>query len=348
MFTPKNKGLFVDVSEFSILAARTSSYKLPIVIEEIGELPLAGTSNEEVRQFLEELVDYKGATYFVSRCGVYPENRFVRYFEAESVNKVKDPQYLTNVLESEFEVDPANSFVSILDARDGSDLDFESAVTRKIAFCGGSNEDLQKTQDTLLGYGLYPDRMELGSVSTLGGLCDYTRFNSINSPILFFELTSEAATIFIQSKGQLEVARPIPVGLDSIYPILQRELGLKDESSARKLFFSNTFDFAEMGSKLMRKVIKELQASAGFYEVQTGQTIDRLFISILPKNLSWVAKTISDALGLEIMQPSYEAWLNSLNVKVSEGVELMNLGSRWMGLFSLMGEYHLREEVTSE
>ncbi|MEM8868513.1 MAG: hypothetical protein AAGC73_09630 [Verrucomicrobiota bacterium] len=278
---------------------------------------------------------------------MYPDNRFVRYYETESVNKARDAQFLSTILESEFQVDPALNFVSILDARDGSDLDFETAMTRRIAFCGAANEDLKNTQDSLLEYGLYPDRMELSSVSTLGGLCDYARFNSIDAPVLFFELTSQAATIFIQSKGQLDVARPIPVGLDSIYPILQRELGLKDESSARKLFFSNTFDFAEMGPKLMRKVIKELQASTGFYEVQTGQTIEYLFISILPKNLSWVAKTISEALGLEIMQPSYEPWMKSLNVKVSEGVELMNLGSRWMGLFSLMGEYHLREEVAN-
>jgi len=171
---------------------------------------------------------------------------------------------------------------------------------------------------------------------------DFARFNEMMSPILCVELTSKTANIFIINQGQVDVARPVSFGLDSLYSLLQRELGLKDEASARKLFFSNTFDFAEMGPKLLRRMTKELQASTGFYEVQTGQTIDKVFISVLPKNLDWVSKTVSDSLGLEIMQPNLEKWLESLKIKLAEGVDVSNLGSRWMGLFSLMGEFHLR------
>ncbi|MGB0257634.1 MAG: hypothetical protein ACPGES_03170, partial [Coraliomargarita sp.] len=95
MLKPKTKGLFVDVSEYSILAARTSGYKLPMVVEEIKELPLSGDETPEtIREFLEEIVDFKGAAYYVSRCGVYPEGRFVRYYEAESANKAKDMGHL--------------------------------------------------------------------------------------------------------------------------------------------------------------------------------------------------------------------------------------------------------------
>ena len=67
-----------------------------------------------------------------------------------------------------------------------------------------------------------------------------------------------------------------------MFPVIQAELGLKDEDSARKLFYSNTFDFTEMGPSLLRKLLKELQASTGFYEVQTGQTIGQLYLALLP------------------------------------------------------------------
>ena len=346
MLKSKTKGLYLDVSEFSILAARTSGYKLPMVIEEVAEFPIKDDSSAEaVRAFLEQLVDFKGGSYFVSRCGVYPENRFLRYFEVESVSKLKNPAYLAEILQSEFNVELEPNVVSVLDARDGSDFDIQKRLAKQLVFCGGTIESFQQVQDQLLEYGIYPDRLELSSATTLGGVCDYAQFNQISSPILCFELTSKSANVFILNRGQVEVARPVPFGLDSIYPLLQRELGLKDEASARKLFFSNTFDFAEMGPKLLRRMIKELQASAGFYEVQTGQTIDRLFISVLPKNLSWIAKTVSDSLGLEILQPDIEPWLNSLDVTLAESVEVSNLGARWLGLFSLMGEFHLREEV---
>jgi hypothetical protein len=320
-----------------------------MVIEEIAEFPLKPNQDPaEVREFLEGLVDFKGSAYYVSRCGVYPENRFVRYFEAESASKVKDARFLTETLRAEFNVDVDANRVSILDARDGSDFDMERGLTKRLVFCGAPKEELQQQQDQMLSYGLYPERLELSSVSTLGGVSDYVKYNGIDAPILCFELTSKSANICILNRGQVDVARPVPFGLDSIYPLLQRELGLKDEASARKLFFSNTFDFAEMGPKLLRRMTKELQASTGFYEVQTGQTIERVFLSVLPKNLAWVGKTVSDALGIEIMQPNLEGWLESLKIKLADGVEVSHLGARWLGLFSLMGEFHLREEVNSE
>lgn len=349
MLKPKTKGLFVDVSEYSILAARTSGYKLPMVVEEMAEFPLkANQDPEEIKDFFQELVDFRGSKYFVSRCGVYPEGRFVRYYEAESANKVKNLEFLSKVLKSEFNVEPETNNVAILDARDGSDIDIEKAKSRHLVFCGAPNESLLSEQDRLLEYGIYPERLELGTVSTLGGVNDYAAFENIKSPILCFELTAQSANIFILNRGKVDVARPVPFGLDSIYPLLQRELGLKDEKSARKLFFSNTFDFAEMGPKLLRRMTKELQATTGFYEVQTGLTINYAFLGILPKNLSWVSRTVADSLALEIIELSPEAWLKSLKIKLGDGVEVMNLGARWMGLFSLMGEFQMREELERE
>ncbi|WPJ95034.1 hypothetical protein SH580_16520 [Coraliomargarita algicola] len=349
MLNPKTKGLFVDISEFSILAARTSGYKIPMVIEELAEYPLSSDDSAvEIRNFFEQLVDFKGGGYFVSRAGVYPEGRFVRYYEAESTNKAKDLGFLSEVLKSEFNVDPDHNTVAILNANDGSDFDPVKSLNKRLVFCGAPIQAFQSEQDRLLECGIYPERLELSTVTTLGGVSDYAHFNEIKSPILCFELTSQSANIFIINQGQVDVARPVPFGLDSIYPLLQRELGLKDETSARKLFFSNTFDFAEMGPKLLRRLTKELQASTGFYEVQTGLTIEKVFISVLPQNLAWVSKTVSDSLGLEILQPNLEKWLEGLKVSLGDEVEVSNLGSRWMGLFSLMGEFHLREEGEGE
>jgi len=272
----------------------------------------------------------------------------VRNHEVESAIKAKDVNYLKGILKSEFSVDPDINDIAILDARDGSDFELATGLSKRLVFCGAPSSAFEAEQNCLLSYGIYPNRLELSTITTLGGVSDYARFNGMKSPILCFELASKSANIFIINQGQVDVARPVPFGLDSIYPLLQRELGLKDETSARKLFFSNTFDFAEMGPKLLRRMTKELQASTGFYEVQTGQTIEHAFISVLPKNLAWVSKTVSDSLGLEIIQPNLEKWLESLKVTLGEGVEVSNLGGRWMGLFSLMGEFHLREEGANE
>lgn len=349
MLNPKNKGLFLDVSDFAILAARTSGYQPPFTIEELSEHTLSGSDDaKDVRSFLQGMVDFHGSSYFVSRCGVYPEGRFVHYHEVESVNKAKDLNFLSQILEKEYKVKPADNNVAILDARDGSDLDPKTSLTKQVVFCGAPIESRQKEQDRLLEYGVYPERMELSTCATLGGICDYAGFRSVSAPILFLELTLTCANIFIVNRGQVEVSHIAAMGLDSIYPLLQRELGLKDENSARKLFLSNTFDFAEIGPKLLRRLTKELQATTGFYEVQTGQTIEHFFLSVLPGNLSWVEKTIADALALDVLKLSFEPWLESLRIKVGDGVEVSNMRGRWMGLFSLMADFQSRGEDSDE
>ena len=349
MFKSKSKGLYVDISEFSILAARTSGYKSPITVEEIAEYPLtAGNDPDDVRAFLEGLVDFKGSDFFVSRAAVYPEGRFIRYYEAETVSKVRDSKFLSGVVQKEFHVDVDASVISILNAKDGSDLDLEKATTKQLIFCGAPKANFADSQSYLLKCGLYPQRMELSTMTTVGGVIDYAKFKSLTGPILCFELTSSSANVSIISGGQIDVARPVPFGMDSIYPLLQRELGLKDESSAKKLFFSNTFDFAEMGPKLLRRLTKELQATTGFYEVQTGQTIEHVFLSVLPKNLNWVAQTVSESLGLKIISPQFEPWLERLNIKLADDVETANLGSRWLGLFSQMADFNSNEGAISD
>ena len=349
MFNPKVKGLFLDVSDFSVLAARTSGFKLPLVVEEISEYVLSGGDRvDEIRGFLEGVVNFQGGNYFVSRCGVYPDGRFVHYHEVESVSKAKKLDFLAQTLDEKFKVDSAQSNVAILDARDGSDFEPETSLTKDLIFCGAPNEAFQHEQDRLLQFGVYPERLELSTCATLGGVSDYAEFKEINSPILCLELTLKTTNVFILNRGKVEVSHIAAMGLESIYPLLQRELGLRDETSARKLFLSNTFDFAEIGPKLLRRLTKELQATTGFYEVQTGQTIEHLFLSVLPGNLSWVEKTVADALALDVLKPSYEPWLESLDIKVGDGVEVSNMSGRWMGLFSLMAEFHSREKGTNE
>jgi hypothetical protein len=151
------------------------------------------------------------------------------------------------------------------------------------------------------------------------------------------ELTAENAEVFILSGEGLDVARPVPFGLRSMFPLVQEELALKDEASAEKLFFSDTFDFTEMAPVLLKKLLREIQASAGFYEVQTGQSISQIFMGLLPRGLGWIGSSLARTLAVEILQPVYEEWLESLDIAIGPDVELSNRGARWFGLFSLMG-----------
>lgn len=339
MLKSKKKGLFVDFSEFSILAARTSDYEAPIVIEEIADFPIESDFDAKmVRNFFGQLVDNKGGNY-AANCGVYPKGRFVRYHEVDSAVRLKNQSILEKLLQSDLNINTDTNSVSILNAYDGSQFDPVRNATNKLIFCGSPLAKLRKEQDQILSFGLLPERLELSSIATLGGVCSYVRLKKFDSSVMYIELASDSMRIFILNKDKIDMIRSLELGLDSLFPILKDEMGLKDESSARKLFRSNTFDVAEIGRKLLKKILKELQAISGHYEVQTGLNIDQFFMSLLPTKLSWIPNTIANALGITPVKVELEPWLQSLEIEVSDSIDLSNLGPRWLGLFSLMAEF---------
>jgi hypothetical protein len=201
------------------------------------------------------------------------------------------------------------------------------------------SEDIVAMQDKMLEQGIYPERLELGTLATLGGMISYLQFKQSKTPVLLLEIGQETTHSFILSADGVDISRPIPSGISAMIPVVQKELGLKDEESAKKLFYSNTFDFTSMGGSLVKKLLKELQSSIGFYEVQTGQSIGNVVCTQLPASLTWLGATMAGSLGVAPLKLELQPWLESLNIKLAEGVTLGQPEERWFGLFSLLASH---------
>ncbi|MFT3868199.1 MAG: hypothetical protein QM715_06830 [Nibricoccus sp.] len=150
------------------------------------------------------------------------------------------------------------------------------------------------------------------------------------------EIDTESTQSFIVSDSGVENSRPISQGLEAMIPAVQKEIGLKDPEAARKLFYSNAFDFTGMGPVLIKKLLKELQSSVGFYEVQTGQSIGQVICTLLPPKLSWLENAISSQLGVSVLTVEYPRWLEARGITLSPTAKKQELNNRWLGLFSLM------------
>lgn len=340
------KVLFLEVSEYSILAARTSNVEPPMTIEVIKEIP-AGTV-DELAVLVSEMMELPSGQYAHTVASVYPLNRFVRRGMLENQSKAKDPAYLAEFVRQQFQVEASKNMIGVLNVDSGQFCTAETGYGKELVFCGAPAEEIRERQQFLVSAGVYPHRLELGSVATVAGLGSYLAAEDIKSPTLLLEITQDNSQVFILRGNQLDLARPIPQGLNHMFPIVQQELGLKDEESAKKLFYSNTFDFTEMGPTLLKKMLKELQSSTGFYEVQTGQTIAQIHLSLLPKNLSWMSALLARTLGIDVLKPEYGKWLNGLGIQAAPGLELAALDSRWLGLFGLMGKYDFKPETKTE
>jgi hypothetical protein len=335
----KSKGFCVEIGEHSTLLARLNQAEVPIVIEELKELP--STDSDGINEWIKN-TDGKGATgYAHATCGIYPAKRVVRRHTLD-LKRVKDPAYFNEVYSQQFRIEPEKYTMRALNPGDGSDYDSTKAAQKEVLFCGLPADDVIAAQDRLLEHGIYPERLELGTLASLGGMVNYLKFKQNKSPLLLLEIGEETTQSFILSADGVDISRPIPSGIAAMIPVVQKELGLKDEESAKKLFYSNTFDFTSMGLTLVKKLLKELQSSIGFYEVQTGQSIGNLLCTQLPGSLTWLGATMagSGALGVPALKVDMIPWLESLQIKLADGVAPNPPDERWVGLFSLIASYH--------
>lgn len=333
-FASKTKGFFVEQNEHSILVARTSNSETPLVVEELAECPVGDST--ALTGVLQRIQLQKAPSgYLSAKCGVYPSRRLVRRATLE-IKRLKEPGYFAEVLSSQFRVELDKHTVHVLNAPDGTDFDPFKATQKEALFCGMPSQDADAVQDSLLAAGIFPERIELGSVAMLGGVVDYLKFKKSAVPTLVLEIGAEITHSFIVSAAGVEASRPIPQGYESMVPVVQSELGLKDAESARKLFLSNAFDFTGMGRSLVKKLLKELQSSIGFYEVQTGQSVGQVLCTSIPPKLSWLGGAVASALGVSTLAVDLVPWLRSRNITIAEQVSLTDIDARWIGLFSLM------------
>ena len=217
-----------------------------------------------------------------------------------------------------------------------------------MVFCGLPVEDATATQSFLLERRIYPERIELGSVATLGAVVNCLAYNKSKTPALVLEIGAETTHSFIVTANGVEASRPIPQGLDAMVPIVQKELGLKDEESGRKLFYSNTFDFTGMGPLLIKKLLKELQSSIGFYEVQTGQSVGQVLTTQLSPKLQWLDAAIAGALGITSLKLDPTPWLQAGQITVPDTWAKNAQDIRWLGVLALMPQQPSVHAVAAE
>lgn len=336
LFASKSKGYCIEFGEQTISLARMSQAEAPLVVEEIKEFAANDTTG--LKEYLRTAPGKGPTNYIHARCGISPAKRIVRRHTLD-LKRIKDEAYLNEIYTQQFRIDPEKYKMAILNSADGSEYDETKGNLKEVLFCGMPADEIDSLQDSLLGMSIYPERVEIASVATLGALISYLKYKQNKTPVLLLEFGADATQSYILSADGVEISRPIQSGISAMIPVVQKELGLKDEESARKLFYSNTFDFTSMGLALTKKLLKELQSSIGFYEVQTGQSIGGVLCAQLPGSLSWLSNTMASSLGVTNFSVDLAGWLESAGIRFAAGATPSNLNERHLGLFALMASY---------
>lgn len=327
-----NKTFFVERTDFSLRMARLASGPAGDTIEDVREI--APNSPEETRAFVQDFAQEKGTNLVRAYCAIYPSGRLLRNASFKDGPILSDAIALEEAVAAQFQINPADYAITALNTDDGFSFT-PGKVQKELLVCGAPREQLREAQDFLVAAGIYPLRLELGSVATVGLLLSNLRLRKIQDPVLVLEIGSDSSHVLILNENRLESAKPLPLGLNSMIAGVRKELGLKDEQAARRLFYSDSFDFREMGPRLIDRLLRELQSMIGFYEVQTGQSITRMLCGLLPAKLGWLNQTFSSSLGMSRLELEIPALLAQSNLNLAEADPPLNVENP-LGLLGLM------------
>lgn len=344
MVSKKTKALFVEVNGFSYLVAGTTGLTPPFTVESVSEFPRNDPA--KLKEFLDQESTSRRSRFYHAHCGIVPESRFYRLHTVESMTKAREEGYFQGLLEKQFRIHPKTTRFATVNAQTGGSFDPDRSLAnqKELLLCGADAREFHAFQENLIDCGVFPQSLQLSTLSSLAGLKHYLKSREIEEPVMLVEMTTNSANLFIFSKDKVDLCRPISFGFNAVLPVIQQELGLKDEDSARDLFFSNTFDFREMGPTLLRKILKELNSSAGFYEVQTGQTIPHFYMTSLPENLGWIPEVIAKEMDIALLDIHWEEWGDKIGISFGDDCSVASFGPSKFGLFSLFVNFESHKD----
>ncbi len=336
MISTKNKEFIVEYRPTSIRAARVSSLKPPIVVEELFSYSLNKDDSDaaSMRQFAK----IKPNAYMMSHCTIYPEKRTVRRVMVDS-GRGKEADFVFDLLKNELKAEADDLTAFCLSPESGLEIDLAEHNKKDVLVCGASRPEILNIQDELLQIGVYPRRAEIGTISLIGTLKEALSANQTSQPILFLEVEDDYSSAIIIGPDGIEMSRRIDSGYSDIALALKEELNLKDDAAAEKLLSSADFDFGSFAKNILRRILRELQSSIGFFEVQTGQSVSWLHCIRHHSNLKWFEDSLSQQLNLEAFRFDVTGWLESKSIKLSSHDSIKNLDHTWLGLLSLLCEF---------
>ncbi len=338
MLQKKSKGIFAEVSPYEIRLAKTDRLSSPVQVEDLLSIPVS--DDETARREVEEFAGTQKGGFCQASCAVYPPDRFLFRYQTDNAARTRAEDFATRVLQGDLKRQPGETAFRMLHPASGKAYDPTEALSREVLFVGAGTPAIREEQSRLLHCGLYPRRLQVASVALYAGVRRAIVDAEMNASVLLLELNEDASYAYVVNMGGLALSHPVGFGVANIVERIQKELHLQDRTSARKVMLSRTFDFRDMAPSLLGRLVGQLRASTGQFEVQTGKSVDYLHVPGLPRSLSWVAEVLAEELGMEIFQPSLAPWLEKSGISLTESASVD--AAAYFPLFCQMADLEIR------
>jgi hypothetical protein len=329
----EHRGALINFTEHGVQVARLASlHERPLLIDCLAEFPLH--EEEETAQWFEKAFPERAAVYVPAYCGFHPEERIVSR-EAVNLRRLDEPAYLQGLVCEHAKIDAASAWqINLLHPSEGMPLT-QTGSPRAGLLVAVPDERIREIQPQVLKWGVYPQRLELGTVPLLGGLARHLELNAYPNALVVCEITQSQTRAYLLGKDGVHTPAHLPHGLRSIEEIVVKEFGAEDIAAARRLLEEPSENLRAHSRRLVRILARHLRPAVDYFEMQTGQRSGALFCAQLPARLSWLAQALSAAVDLELFSPDFSMWLPTVGLNTPEP---SNLGPSWFQPLSLIAQ----------
>jgi hypothetical protein len=323
----------VNFSGSSVQLARIARHnEKPLSLDLLCELPRSDET--AVLQWFDEAFPGRNGNVLPAFCGFDPAERIISR-EAVNLRRLKENAYLQSLICEHAKITSAADWrVSLLHPAEGSPLAAENAP-RAALLIGVPNEAARKIQPELLKWGVYPRRLELGTVPLLGGLTRHLELNAYPHALVACEIGQNETRAYFLGKDGVHTPTHLPHGLHSIEEIAMKELGAPDLLAARQQLEDPQEIVRGQGRRFVRVLARHLRPAVDYFEMQTGQRSGALFCAQLPSRLGWLSQALSAAVDLELFTPDFAKWLPAVGLRLAE---TNSLSAAWFQPLSLVAQ----------
>lgn len=265
------------------------------------------------------------------------QNIDFHYYTAEKVSQLKSIEQIADICEKSFNINLDDSQVNILSPKTGDPFVPGESNEKEILIASIKLSKVREWQNFFVEATVFPERFEMSLLGVLGMVLQDMALKPYDAPVMVLDVHDAFTYVFILHKSRLTSVKKLPTGIRDFLPYMKEHLGIADPRSAKKMLFANSFDFSDKGEGIADKLIAELKASTGMYEVEVGQTIGSFLLPNFPKDFDWLRTSIKKSLSIPYYDIDYDELLDNQGVSFGESVNVVDLDDYSLGLLSILG-----------
>ena len=332
---PKGEALFLNWHQTGVLLAKTEGFESPVKINEIISVVTLDHTRNPLTVFSDLRANQKG--YSDAYVGICNPAFVHTLHEVEPLVKAKAPDYFPGIVKEQLAKNSENVFYHVLNAGDGKPYSPDNVNENKFIISGIPANELSEFQQAIVEQNFYPRRIECTTLSTIGLLKKMTQKEGLETPLILLEIYLDESLLVVLPPQGKPLFRRIQSGELAMCERVRDEFSLKDIPSSRKLLHSNTIDLSDIGRMLINPIFKEIAAIIGLFEVETGQSVGKLYVSNQPPNHRWISELMARDLGVDLYDINHREALETLQLQVNENQRWDESDTRFLSLFSMMG-----------